>query len=192
MTKYILIGGQIQKAPDGGRSFCKELVKEANNTPIRILDCLFARSIEDWEERFEKDIDFFSEYLESFELIRAEPEKFIEQLKNSDILFFQGGSPHKLISILDSVGDWKKELRGKVVVGSSGGADALCVYYGVGKTMNIGEGLGILPVKFIPHWKSNYHPEINIDWDLLLENLKDYKEDLSLVTLKEGEFKVFN
>ncbi len=77
-----------------------------------------------------------------------------------------------------------------MLVGSSGGADTICKYYGVGKTLNIGEGLGLLNVKFVPHWKSDYGQGLKIDWDTLLDKLKSYKEDLEIITLREGEFAV--
>lgn len=190
MIKYILVGGHIYKAKDGGKAFCEELVKGIANTPIKILDCLFARTKDAWEKRFNDDRNFFSKHLKDFELELALPERFLEQIKKSDIVFFQGGIPHQLIPILNTTADWLKELDGKVLVGSSGGADAMCKYYGVGKTSSIGEGLGILPIKFIPHWKSDYTPGVAIDWDTLLKNLQSYKEDLDVITLGDGEFTV--
>ncbi len=191
MTKFILAGGYVQKALDGSKAFCEEIFKGLDsNKPVRILDCMFARTEDSWIAKFEEDKVFFSKFIPNAELQLAQIESFQEQLQNSQVLFFQGGVPFELISKLDLTGDWKSCLSEKVVVGTSGSADALVKYYGVGKTGRIGDGLGILPIKFIPHWKSNYAP--NIDWDSLLENLKNYKEDLPIYTLKEGEFVVFN
>ncbi len=188
MTKYILIGGYIYKAQDGGKAFCEELVKGINNRPIKILDCLFARSNDDWKDRFKNDHDFFSKFIKDFKLELALPENFIDQLKNSDVLFFQGGDPELLISVLETVGDWREELNGKTIVGSSGGADAISKYYGVIKNLDVGEGLGLLPIKFIPHWKSNYNQKINEKIDSFLETLKLYKENLETITLMDGEY----
>ena len=193
MTKYILIGGQIHRAADGGESFCTELKKNINNKPIRILNCLFARVKSDWDLKFKDDQNFFSKHLEDFELELAQPENFIEQVKNSDVIFFQGGKPKILMSQLDLNTDWAKEFSGKVIVGSSGGADALVKYYGVGKTSNIGEGLGLIPIKFIPHFKSTqYQGNLDINWDELYNKLDSYKEKLELVTVTDGEFVVVN
>lgn len=194
MTKYVLIGGYIYNAKDKGRAFCDELVSDIHHRPIKILDCLFARERETWDKRFVEDKEFFHLHLKEVEVELAEPSKFIEQAKDCDIIFFQGGVPRTMISLLDSAGEWKNSLKGKVVVGSSGGADALCKYYGVGKTMNIGEGLGILPIKIIPHWKSksNYAKNLSIDWEGLYKKLKSHKEDLEVFTIKEGEFVTIN
>ena len=190
MNKYILIGGYIYKAQDGGKAFSQELIKGINNKPIKILVCLFARSNDDWENRFKDDYTFYSKNMKDFKLELALPEKFITQLKNSDVIFFQGGNPRQLISILETTGDWRKELSEKTIVGSSGGADAISKYYGVIKSLNVGEGLGLLPIKFIPHWKSNYGYRTDDGMDLLLEKLKLYKEDLETIVLKDGEFVV--
>lgn len=190
MNKYILIGGYIYKAQDGGKAFCEELTKDINNKPIKILDCLFARVKEDWEGRFKHDYLFFSKFIKDIKLELASPEKFIDQLKYSDVLFFQGGDPKLLISILETTGDWKKELNGKTIVGSSGGADVISKYYGVIKSLNVGEGLELLPIKFIPHWKSNYGQRTDEEMDSLLVKLRLYKDDLEVVTLKDGEYKV--
>ena len=190
-TKYILIGGQIHKAQDGGLSFCEELIKGINHRPIKILDCLFAREKDDWSDRFDKDRNFFFSNSPDFELELASPENFIEQIRNNHVVLFQGGVPRKLISMLDTAGNWLKEAQGKVLVGSSGGADTLCKYYGVGRTGNVREGLGLLPIKFIPHWKSDYGEGLDINWDSLFEKLKSYKEDLEIVVLSEGEYRGF-
>ncbi len=191
MVKYILIGGNSHSAEDGNKALFEELKKDVANRPIKLLDCLFARPKEIWKEKFKDDLDYFSKD-KDFELELANPENFIEQIRNSDIVFFKGGTPKDLITILNTTGDWFKEMDGKTLVGSSGGADTICKYYGVGKKMSIGEGLGLLPIKMIPHWKSesDYGKDKNIDWHALLEQLEAYKEDLETITIKEGEFVV--
>jgi len=192
MTKYILVGGYVHKAEDGGRAFCEELVKDfSHKKPIKILDCMFARKKENWQLGLEQDKIFFSKFIKDFVLELADPETFTEQVKNSDIIFFQGGIPYSLISILNKNDEWLKQLDGKVLIGTSGGADAISKYYGVGKTGNVGDGLGLLAIKFIPHWLSDYGVGLNINWNQLKEELKNYKEELPIHTLREGEFKVF-
>ncbi len=190
MTKYILVGGYIHKAPDGGKAFCQEIVKDFTHMPIKILDCMFARSRDIWEDKIKEDQDFLSKFISDFELELADPDRFTEQVENSDVIFFQGGVPYQLMSDLSKNEGWEKKLTDKVVAGTSGGADTLCRYYGVGKTSNIGEGLNLLSIKFIPHWKSDYGQGLKIDWDNLLKNLQNHKEDLEILTLQEGEFKV--
>jgi hypothetical protein len=189
MTKYILSGGYPYKAHDGGKSFCDEIIKGIEK-PIKILDCLFARLSADWNEKFVNDKDFFSKHLDNFELTLATVENFVEQVKNTDVVFFQGGNPRLLMETLNTILDWKNFIDGKIIVASSAGADALVSYYGVGRTMNIGTGFGMVPIKFIPHWQSDYGQGLLIDWNQLLENLKSHEEEKEVVILRDGEFKV--
>lgn len=186
---FILIGGRIYSAPDKGKAFCDEILTRVSGRPVKILDCIFARPESDWEERFQMDKDFFQTHSVQFQITLAGQGMFVHQVKNADVIFFQGGIPKVLIEALEKEVGWREALQDKIVVGSSGGADVLCQYYGVGKTGRFdGEGLGLIPVKFIPHWEN----DDSVDWDTLLENLKNHKEDLEIIVLREGEFKIFD
>lgn len=194
MTKYILVGGYIHKALDEGKAFCEELVKGIDKKPIKILDCVFARPKESWEECLNKDNVLFQKFIKNFELKLANPEKFTEQIKNSDVIFLRGGHTQVLYEFLSRDKNWIKELEGKVLAGTSAGAEVIAKYYHVLSTNRIGGGFSLLPIKFISHWKSKNFDgvEQNIDFDKVLKELKNYKEDLPIYALKEGEFKVFN
>jgi peptidase E len=193
MTKYILVGGYIHKAKDGGKAFCEELVRGINNKPIKILDCMFARPRDSWEEKIKEDNIFFSKFIKDFELELALPEIFAEQIKKSDVIFLRGGKTYPLLDIFNKNPNLIKELNDKVVAGTSAGGDVIAKYYGVGKTGRVnGVGLGLLPVKFIPHWKSDSSEYLNADWEGILKGLRNYKEELPIYALAEGEFKVFN
>jgi peptidase E len=194
MTKYILVGGYVHKALDGGKAFCEELIKGFKNKPVKILDCMFARKIEAWDETLERDQVFFKKFVKDFELELADPNNFTEQVKHSDIIYLRGGHTQLLMELLSKNLDWTKELNGKVLAGTSAGGDVIAKYYTVLKTKRIGEGLSLLPIKFIPHWDSDYSDEeaSNINWKEELNKIKHYKEDLPIYTLKEGQFKVFD
>lgn len=189
MITCFLIGGYIYKSADGGKVFCDKLFSTASSRPVKILDCLFGNEEGSWKKKYQNHKQFFLNNSSEFELELATIKNFIEQLKKSDVLFLQGGNPQLILSLLDASGDWIKELKGKVLIASSGGVDAIATYYGVGKTMNIGEGRGLLPIKFIPHWKSEYYSlEEEIDWENLKEKLQSYKENIELVVLGDTEF----
>lgn len=164
------------------------------NEPVKILNCLFARDKDSWEGKLKENKDFFSKHINNFELILADPDRFVEQVKSADVIFLQGGYTQSLINKLLENRDWIKYLDGKTVAGSSAGGDAIAKYYSVLKTSRVGDGLGLLPIKFIPHWKSDYSDDEvrDIDWNAELIKIKEYKEDLPIYTLAEGEFKVFN
>lgn len=189
MTKYILVGGYLHKSEDKGKAFIEELVKGFDKKPVKILDCMFARSRDSWEAKMIEDQELFFKYIKDFELILALPEKFTEQVKEADVIFLRGGHTQALFDLLNADTSWIKELDGKVLAGTSAGAEVIAKYYCVVKTMRVGDGFNLVPVKFIPHWKSDY--EGIIDWDGAEQKLKDYKEELPMLKLHEGEFKVF-
>jgi peptidase E len=190
MTKYILVGGYIGKAPDGGKAFFEELIKGFSpGRKIRILDCLFAEPEEKWKDKFDEDLVKFSNHIDNFELELAHPEKFLEQVKSSDVIFLRGGETELLMSTLKKSGNWIGELEGKTLAGTSAGGDVMAKYSYNLDTKELTGGFGLLPVKFIPHWRSDYNSP-HIDWNEALESLKKYNEDLPVYTLKEGEFVV--
>lgn len=159
---------------------------------VRFLICLFARNetSSDWKELFRKDAAFFRKIAVGvdveFEL--ATEDKFLTQIKNSDVVFFSGGDSIPLYSTLARIGDaWTRELEDKTIIGSSAGADMLSVYCFDIQQNQIDRGLGLAPVKTIVHFGAkDYTPTIG--WEGAERALDGYGKDLPLYTLREGEF----
>ena len=188
MIKYILVGGYIQKTADRGRSFCEELVKNVDvYRPVKILDCMFARPINSWDEKLTEDNQMLSEFITNFVLILADVNKFEDQVKDADVVFLRGGETDVLLDLLRKIPNWTKDLEGKTIAGTSAGAMAIAKYSHALEQDKLMEGLGLLPVKVVAHWKSDVY---EVDWDRALKEIKDYKEDLPVYTLAEGEFVV--
>lgn len=196
MTKYILQSGGITNSEDKGAKFYSEIVRGLGNNP-KILYCFFAIPRELWEDRFEKypkgltgNID--SKIKPTFEL--AIPDTFEEQTKKSNAVIIMGGDDKLLQHWLRQC-DLPKIWEGKVVAGSSAGSDALSSSFWTCDWRECMDGLGIVPVKFIPHYKSNYgsdDPRGPIDWDKAYQELENYGDkSLPIHALKEGEFIVF-
>ncbi len=193
MTKYILVGGYPRKAPDGGKAFAEQFIRGFDE-PVRLLECMFARPKENWEKSYAEDKEFWGKHLpdKQIEFQLADPGKFVEQVKWANAIYIRGGVSEAVLLELAAQGaGWEKELEGKTLAGSSAGAHAISKYYYGLDDLKIGEGLGLLPVKVIVHWKSDYNAP-NIDWDKAREELQACKENLELFTLAEGEFKVIN
>lgn len=189
-TKIILVGGYPRKAADGGKAFCEELVAGCAE-PVKILDCLFARPAENWEKAYREDKEFFERHLpgKRLEVILAQPKTFIEQIRWAHTIYIRGGETTRLLEILATLPHWTHELTGKTLAGSSAGAEALSKYFYYLDTLTMEEGLGLLPIKFIPHYRSDYNTP-NINWDQADIDLQNYKEDLPILKLAEGEFTV--
>jgi peptidase E len=185
-TKFILAGGVITKKNDG-KDFLEEFVKDFIE-PVRILDVLFSRPRKTWEKVFEEDKVFYKERLnKDFILELAEPEKFVEQVKNSDAIFLRGGNTEKLLEFLRQDLSWIDFLEGKTLAGTSAGAEAIAKYdYDIEK-LDIRRGLNLVPLKVIVHFKSESY---KVDWEKAAEQLEDFGEKLPVHKLEEGEFVV--
>ena|SRR3989338_4246424 len=161
--------------------------------PIKILQCLFARPLDNWDTAFAEDVDFFRNHLpgKRLEFQLAQPATFIEQIRWADAIYIRGGEMAPLYERLAQSPGWEKELDGKTLAGSSAGAMALAKYDYNLDSLKLADGLGLVPVKVLVHYRSDYNAP-NINWDKAEAELRAYKEDLPLVALREGEFKVFN
>ena len=192
MTKYILVGGYPHKAADTGKAFAEELVKDFNE-PIKLLDCLFARPKDNWDIAYNQDIEFFHRHLpgKKLDIVCADPDKFIEQVRRADAIYIRGGDAEDLLIELLKHQNLQNELDGKTLAGSSAGAGAIAKYYYALDDLKIGEGLGLLPIKVLVHYRSDYNAP-NINWDKVETELKNHKENLQFLTLKEGQFEIVN
>ncbi|MCX6798119.1 MAG: Type 1 glutamine amidotransferase-like domain-containing protein, partial [Candidatus Falkowbacteria bacterium] len=147
-----------------------------------------------WEEKF-------AEYKENFLRMTnddikpvielALPDKFVEQIKNNEAIILHGGDDH-LIQYWLRQYDLPSLWQNKVVAASSAGSDALVKYFWTCDWRQCLKGLNILPIKFIPHYKSSYgnnDPRGPIDWEKAYEELVKYgDESLPIQALEEGEF----
>jgi len=194
MIKYILNSGGIRNNHDGGKKFFAEAVKDLGNDP-KILLCLFAYPRGYWEKKLDevKRASLYPKEINPiFEL--AFPDKFEEQIKNSDVIYIYGGDDH-LIQYWLRKFDIPKIWDGKVIATNSSGSNVLVKYFWTCDWRQNMNGFGILPIKFLPHFKSLYgndDPRGPIDWNKAYEELKGYKEDLPIYALKEGEYIVIN
>jgi peptidase E len=193
MTKYILNSGGLRNHPEKAKKFNLEVVKGLGNAP-RILFCFFATPRERWEEKF---ADYSSRFLASMvdgvipEIELALPEKFVEQLKYSDVILIHGGDDNLLLHYLKQY-NLPASWQDKVVAGSSAGSDALVKHFWTCDWRQCLDGLGILPIKFIPHYKSGFgdnDPRGPIDWEQSYQELTEYGDkSLPIHALQEGDF----
>jgi peptidase E len=190
--KFILVGGFPAKNANSGKLFAEEVV-EGFDQPIRILECLFARPEHEWQKAFEGDQLFFASQLRDrkINMTLASPAHFLEQLRKTDVVYFRGGVTSTLISVLKECDGWDKELEGKTIVGSSAGVNVLSRYYYSLDNLEVFEGLGILPLKALVHFRSDYNAPL-IDWDRAYKELEHVGQDLPILTLSEGEYKVIH
>lgn len=196
MTKYFLNSGGIKNIPDKGKAFFSDVLNGFGKNP-RILICCFAQPREDWQEKFDQDRAYFKEHfageIEPI-LTLAFPDKFEQQIKENDAIYLHGGDDH-LIQYWLKKFDIPRIWDGKVVATNSASSHALSKYFWTCDWRECMDGLGIIPIKFLAHFKSAHgetDPRGPIDWDSAYQELEKYKDpNLPIYALKEGEYQVF-
>lgn len=192
VTKYVLIGGYASKAADGGKAACEEMVKGFQE-PIKMLICLFARPAEGWASKFEEDKAFIAGHLpgRAIHFRMASVEDFAQEVAWADVIYLRGGDTPTLMTLLNKDRSWLQHLTGKTVVGTSAGACVVAAYDYDLDHHHFSKNLGLLPIKVIPHFRSDYGGPTT-DWDGMYRDLAGYQDQsLEVVTLREGEFRVF-
>lgn len=194
MTKYILNSGGIRNNPEMGKKFFAEAVKGLDEKP-KILICLFAYPRGYWESKIDevKMASFYPQNIKPiFEL--AFPDKFEEQIKSSDVIYIYGGDDY-LLQFWFKKFDIPKIWDGKIVLTNSASSNFLTKHFWTCDWRQNMDGLGILPIKFLPHYQSGYgkdDPRGPIDWEKAYKELQEYEnKDLPIYALKEGEYVVF-
>ena len=189
MTKYIFHGGGTRKESGNNDSFYAELVKDIPEHGLLLL-VYFASRTADNSERIAYDTQKCREFSngKDFDVEVATIGEFINQITKADAIYFRGGSTEKLLNTLKQFSDLKScfENKTKTVAGSSAGAYVLSTLYSSHYEDIAAPGLGIVPVRVITHFRSEKMPPK----EGAIEALKETRQDLGLITLEEGEWKV--
>ena len=181
-TKFILHGGFTPGNKEENNSdFYKEILKDAPEK-AKILIVPFAKDIERMPITTERVKGEFNQnrHQEKLDFEVANEESFIKQVESADIIYFQGGVSLKLLQTLKKFPDLKDSLKGKVVAGESAGANVLSSVFYSPKADDVFEGLGLVPVKIIPHYS-----------EILRNKFDGYNDSLESLFLPEYKYKVF-
>lgn len=193
MIKYIINSGGSSWKPDKLKIFAEELLKDLPDNP-KILLCFFAQAREDWERKYSEKLEGLKKVISSeigpkFDM--AMPDTFVKQSAESDAIIIYGGDDH-LIQYWLKQFDVPKIWDNKTISVSSASSNALVTYFWTCDWRENKDGMGILKIKFIPHYKSAYgddDPRGPIDWDKAYDELKNYKDkNLAIHALEEGQF----
>lgn len=196
MTKYVLNSGGIRNQPVLKKKFHHEIVAGLGNNPKFVL-CNFAQGREYWENKFTSYSAAIAEDMPegvqpTFAL--ALPGTFVEQCKHADVIYFHGGDDELLLFWLKQF-DCPALFTDKVIATNSASSQAVSTCFWTCDWRQCKDGMGILPIKFIAHYKSVYgkdDPRGPIDWEKACQDLDGYgKPNLPIYALKEGEYKVF-
>lgn len=196
MTKYLLNSGGISNSADKGKKFFNAIIEGLGNKP-HILFCFFAKPREEWEANYEEYKAGFIKQLPKdknpfFEL--AFPDKFAKQIQKADAIYIHGGDDYLLQYWLRQF-PLPKLWAGKVVATNSASSNALSTRFWTCDWRQCIDGIGILPIKFLAHYESDYgkdDPRGQINWLSAKKELENYGDkSLPVYALNEGEFIFF-
>ena len=213
MTKYILQSGSVKNYPEKMKKYNEEIFRDfiegskedgesvvITGRPVKVLFCFFSQKREDWEIKYKDHSDKLKEdVLADFglelEIKMASPDEFVEQCQWAEVIMIAGGDDD-LLQYRMSKFDVPKIWEGKIVVGSSAGADYLVNSFWTLDWRKAMDGSGILPIKFIPHYKSAEYtkddPRGDVDWKKAYKELENYGDKgLPIYALEEGDFITF-
>lgn len=183
MTKFVLHGGfSREKAPvQENDLFFQEMMKDAPEDS-KILLVYFAEREEMIELRINQDHESFNKNRGTKRLIFkiATQETFIEDCKWADVIYLHGGKTTKLMSALSRYQNLGLVFKDKTIGGDSAGANALGRLFYSKNSQEIGEGLGILPIKILVHYVEG-----------ATNPLAELEPNLETLFLHEYEVKVF-
>ena len=188
MTKFILHGGRTPIENESNRAFFREIAKDVPDGG-NILMAYFVYQ-KDPLPQFEQQKVWLSSNPEGkkFNFVFAERDKFVDQLKFADAVYFHGGETEKLLEMVKSIPGFEEILEGKTVAGSSAGAQIFSTYFTRSNTGDIQTGLGMLPIKLVCHYMS---PDFNVGDEATRRLEKECPPELELVLLRDTEWRVF-
>ena len=180
-TKYILHGGNARHVNSDNDKFFAEILKDTKNK-VKILLVEFAGRHEKIDLNYQIDKSQFERMMGDKELsfeVATELD-FIEQTKNSDIIYIGGGTTIRLMDKLKQYKNFGDLFSGKIVAAESAGANSLSVYCYSKSGGGVIQCLGLVPVKTIPHYTEGMET-----------NFKDISPDVESLFLPNYKFKVF-
>lgn len=195
MTKYVLNSGGWRNYPDRATEFFAEVFKDSEKEP-KVLLCFFAVPREDWDTKYTESIERMKTVTPegiapTFEL--AYPATFSQQALAADVTYISGGDDHLLMYWLKQF-DLPKIFDGKTIATSSASSHALSTHFWTCDWRMCLDGLGILPIKFLAHYKSSYGSTDHrgpIDWTAAYAELEKYGDPhLPISAMEEGRFVV--
>lgn len=189
-TRIVLHGGNSSKKSDKNDRFFQEIIRPIGEDTVSVLCVYFTRPERRWEDSYAEDQSIFRALgIETGRDIETKMATYdmdglLEDIAEADVIFINGGFKGHLKDTLLTIGvdNFRQMVQDKTLVGISAGANVLGKYYYSQAIEGIREGVGLLDAKVLTHYSEVETKQ--------LELLKDYKEDLPIITIAEEEYTV--
>lgn len=192
MTTYILAGGADSSYPEYMIQLSRVVHSMIANP--KILSCGFSSDDAQAKEKFPKRKKMFEERFGGFaEFVMAEKDRFVEQVKTADMVYFHGGSTNSLVDAMRVYPGIEELYRGKIIVGSSAGANYLSSCGFSPSIGDVGQSGGIVDAAVVVHYGSNGFNGMTFDlgyWERAAEAVRKASGKKEIILLPEGTFAV--
>lgn len=185
MIKFVLHGGYTKFRNRDNNEFYKEMTFGLNGK-VRVLINCFARDDEQVADRSERHKKRFLLHSinKNLQFDVAVVDKLASQVKWADVMYIDGGDTVQLTKKLSLTSNLEKLFEGKIIGGSSAGVYTLVKYYYGNNSKQLGNGLGILPIKAYCHYEAKDKA--------IVKKLNSYKENLPLLVLPDYKWVVIH
>jgi hypothetical protein len=196
MTTYILLGGHDSAMTDSQNAALRDAISEKlNGKKPQIASVSFAMLREYWEIRFrDRRMPAFERLFgRNFDAKMAFPDTFREDCAWANVIYIHGGDDNLLEYYLDKFKDLRRIFSGKIILGTSAGADYLSKMFWTCDWRKVMSGRGLAEVAVITHFSGNYgydDPRGLVDWKAAEKELRA-ATDVPVYLLREGEFEIF-
>lgn len=192
MTTYILAGGNDRTTPGYGEHLQAEISKYVAKS--KILSCFYSSPEEAWPEKAAGWENWFRTYFGSdVSYSYARQDIFLAQIDDADVVYLHGGNTQLLFDTLPATDELISHFAGKIVVGSSAGANALSTNYWSSTQARPLRGLGFTKLNIMVHYGTLSHeklPRTPEDWRREEAEFAQHIGGTEIVKLPEGQFVV--
>jgi len=195
-TIFLLAGGNDRGTHEYAKRLEEEITKHVTNP--KILSCFFSHPEKDWAFWHETWQKWFSDnFKTSFTYDYAKKETFLDQVDAADVIYLHGGDTPLLLESLPDASILREHFKGKVVIGSSAGANALSQKYWSSSQAVPGKGLGVIDTNVMVHYgapERDGRERTMHDWEREAADFQTYVGPGKITHLPEGQFviKVFD
>lgn len=192
-TRYILAGGKDLETAGYAKKLSEALKDRKKD---KVLSCFFSKPEFRWLRDFNRFKPFFDEVFPESKVELALPEKFLQQLKDADVVYLHGGESDRLMRNLSEYKSIEDLFNGKTIIGSSAGANYLSTTWWSYGLRQAGKGSGITPLHTIVHYGSTGNDVDHrgpVSWDQAVKDVTEQAGKGAKITpIPEGELVVYD
>ncbi len=193
MTVFILAGGNDRHTDSEFGDRLARLVKEFVERPV-ILSCFLSCPEVIQHQRWLEYADWFREKFGDVEILEGLQDNFYDQAERADVIYLHGGKTSELIANLPDFERSREAFDGKIVIGSSAGANYLSSFgVSLAQDLTVIQGSGILRQPVMIHYRAREFDDKIFsaeDWTKAEAKLVDVSDGSNILCIPEGQFAV--